>query len=79
MNIYLFSILSFLTEQLLFTCPSWISHHLGSSILEVRDDPQENATGGATLPGDTIDQPELESERSISYEIPPLIEESVVN
>ena len=28
--------------------------------------------------GDTVDQPELESERSISYEIPPQIEESSI-
>ena len=49
----------------------------GSSILEVRDDPEENATDDAAL-GDTVDQPELESERSISYEIPPQIEESSI-
>ena len=49
----------------------------GSLILEVRDDPEENATDDAAL-GDTVDQPELESERSISYEIPPQIEESSI-
>ena len=47
----------------------------GSLILEMRDDFEANATDDAAL-CDTVDQSELESERNISYEIPPQIEES---